>query len=344
MAEPASKPKRKPPRFREQKMMRRVLLALSPALVGGIAFFGWRVLALVLWVGLVAAATEYVLARRRGDPLTESCLVTAALLALSLPPTLPFWMAAVGAVVALSFGKELFGGFGRNVFNPAIVGRVFIYVCFPGEMTAAFVPVHERLRGFLHWSPRQAWEGGLDAVTAVTPMWARRDYGHAVDFPRLFFGNIGERFTDADGVAHVVSAGSIGELSALLLLVGGVYLLWTKTANWRLTASTLAGATAAALVFRHLLGAEAVPPLAWTLCSGALLYAAIFMVTDPVSAPRGNLTQWLYGAFIGVMIVFLRWRAAFAGGVGFAILLGNTLAPTLELVCQPGSKKAKGGK
>ncbi|MDX9981559.1 MAG: RnfABCDGE type electron transport complex subunit D [Lentisphaeria bacterium] len=344
MADPASKPKRKAPRFREQKMMRRVLLALLPALLGGIAFFGWRVLALVLWVALVAAATEYLLARRRGDPLTESCFVTAALLALSLPPTLPFWMAAVGAVVALSFGKELFGGFGRNVFNPAIVGRGFLYLCFPLEMTAGFAPVHQGFSGFLHWSPLRVWDGGVDAVTAVTPMWARRDYSHTVDFLRLFFGNIGERFEDADGVARVVSAGSIGEVSAVLLLLGGIYLLWTKTANWRLTASTLAGAVAATVVFRHLLGAEMVPPLAWTLCSGALLYASFFMVTDPVSAPRGNLAQWLYGAFIGVMIVFLRWRAAFAGGVAFAILLGNTLGPTLDLVCQPGGKKAKEGK
>lgn len=326
--------------------MRRVLLALVPALLGGICFFGWRVLAMVLWVGLVAAATEYFLARRRGDPLTESCFVTAALLGLSLPPNLPFWMAAVGAIVALSFGKELFGGFGRNVFNPAIVGRGFLYVCFPIEMTAGFSPAYARLQGYLHWAPQRVWDGGIDAVTAVTPMWARRDYSHVTDLSRLFFGNIGERFQDADGVSHVVSAGSVGEVSSLLLLIGGVYLLWTKTANWRLTVSALAGAALATVVFRLLPGGEAVPPVAWTLCSGALLYAAFFMVTDPVSAPRDNLAQLIYGAFIGVMIVFLRWRAVFAGGVAFAILLGNTAGPTVDLVCQSLRKgaKAKGGK
>lgn len=324
--------------------MRKVLLALLPALLGGVCFFGWRVLAMVIWVALVAAATEYFLARRRGDPLTESCFVTAALLALSLPPTLPFWMAGVGAVVALSFGKELFGGFGRNVFNPAIVGRGFLYVCFPMEMTAGFSPVYQGFGGFAHWSPIRVWDGAVDAVTAVTPMWARRDYEHAVGLAQLFFGNIGEQFRDGEGVMHVVSAGSIGEVSSLLLLIGGLYLLITKTANWRLTVSAIAGAAVAAFVFRLLPGGDGVPPALWTLCSGALLYASFFMVTDPVSAPRDNLAQFIYGAFIGVMIVFLRWRAVFAGGVAFAILLGNTIAPTVELVCQSvrkGGKKSK---
>jgi Na+-transporting NADH:ubiquinone oxidoreductase subunit B len=347
MAEKAAKPQRKQPRFRQQKMMRRVVLALVPAMLGGICFFGWRVLAMFVWVALVAALTEYTLARRRGDPLTESCFVTAALLALALPPTIPFWMAGVGAVIALSFGKELFGGFGRNVFNPAIVGRGFLYVCFPIEMTGQFTPVYSRLQGFMHWGPRRLWESGVDAVTAVTPMWARRDYGYETDLASLFFGNIANVFKDSDGVQHVLAAGSVGEVSSLLLLIGGVYLLWTKTANWRLTASTLVGAALAVIVFRHLMGAEMVPSIPWTLCSGAMLYAAFFMVTDPVSAPRDTRTQYIYGAFIGCMIVFLRWRSVFAGGVAFAVLLGNTIAPTVEQVSIALGKRSKakvGGK
>lgn len=341
VAAPA-KPKRKPPRFRQQKMMRKVLYALAPALIGGVCFFGWRVLALVVWVGVVAAVTEWFLARRRGDPLTESCFVSAMLLGLSLPPTIPFWMAAVGAVVAMSFGKELFGGFGRNVFNPAIVGRGFLYVCFPREMTAGFAPVYERLGGLAHWSPQRVVADGIDAVTAVTPMWARRDHGETVDLARLFLGNIGEVFQGGDGVRRVISAGSIGEVSSLLLLIGGVYLLWSKTANWRLTTSTLVGAAASVVLFRHVLGAEMVPPVLWTLCSGAMLYGAFFMVTDPVSAPRDRRAQVIYGAFIGFMIVLLRWRAVFAGGVAFAILLGNTVGPTVEMISVALGKGKKG--
>jgi Na+-transporting NADH:ubiquinone oxidoreductase subunit B len=138
---------------------------------------------MVAWVSLVGCGTEYLLARRRGDPLTGACLVTCALYGLSLPPALPFWMAAVGIVVALSFGKELFGGFGRNVFNPAIVGRAFVYVAFPIEMTSRFAPAWRGgLAGFARWGARRTLDG-VDALTAATPMWFRRDFGFTGDFP-----------------------------------------------------------------------------------------------------------------------------------------------------------------
>jgi Na+-transporting NADH:ubiquinone oxidoreductase subunit B len=326
------------PTMKRQKIMEKVLVALAPALLGAIYFFGWRVLVMLLWVTVWGCATEWFMARRRGDSLTEACLVTCTLYGLSLPPTLPFWMAAVGIVVALFFGKEVFGGFGRNIFNPAIVGRAFVYVCFPIAMTSWFTPVWKGgLGGFVHWGPRRVIDG-INAVTAATPMWFRRDFGFGADLPfgkqlsQLFFGYIGGVYEGADGVSRVLAAGSAGEVSALLLILGGVYLLWTKTANWRLVASSFAGAILAAAVFRYLLGAEQVPPIAWTLFSGALVYACFFMVTDPVSAPRDKTAQYIYGAFIGVMIVFFRWKAVFAGGVAFAVLLGNTLGPSIEML------------
>ncbi len=333
MAETAKKPAaaKRPPVFKRQKNMEKVLLALAPAAVGGIYFFGWRVAAMLLWVALVGCLVEYWLARRRGDPLTASCLVTAALYALSLPPTLPFWMATVGMVVAISFGKELFGGFGRNVFNPAIVGRAFIYVAFPIEMTNRFAPVWRGFPGgFARWGAQTTLDG-IEALTSATPMWFRRDFGVAADLKQLLLGDIGGLAEGADGVGRVLAAGSIGEVSAVLLLLGGIYLLWTKTANWRLVASSFAGVALAVLFFRYGLGAEKVPPLLWSLASGAVVYACFFMVTDPVSAPKDRTTQYIYGAFIGVMIVFFRWQAIFAGGVGFAILLGNTVAPAIEM-------------
>ena len=117
----------------------------------------------------------------------------------------------------------------------------------------------------------------------------------------------------------------------MLILIGGLYLLFTKTANWRLIASSFGGAVLANLLFRTVLGIDTVPPLPWTLCSGALAYACFFMVTDPVSAPNDRPTQYIYGAFIGFMIVFFRYRAVFAGGVAFAILLGNTVGPSIEV-------------
>ena len=345
--------KKKPSAFKRQKIMEKVLLALSPAAAGAVYFFGWRTLVMTLWVMAVACATEYFLAKRRGDPLTGSCLVTGALLGLALPPTLPFWMGAVGAVVGVAFGKELFGGFGRNVFNPAIVGRAFLYVSFPEEMTKWFIPAFQGgFGGLLSWGGRRTMDVNghvMDALTAATPMWFRRDVGFPDTFTiwdqikQLFTGGIGGVFQGNDGAQHILGAGSAGEVSALLLMIGGIYLLYTKTANWRLVASSFAAAAAASLIFRHVMGADAVPPLLFTLFSGGLVYACFFMVTDPVSAPKNKQAQLWYGAFIGVMIVFFRWKAVFAGGVAFAILLGNTVGPTLDLIfkARDAKKKAK---
>ncbi|MDT8391516.1 MAG: RnfABCDGE type electron transport complex subunit D [Lentisphaeria bacterium] len=342
---------KKAPAFKRQKVMEKVLLALSPAAVGAVYFFGWRTMAMTLWVMGVACVTEYLLAKRRGDPLTGSCLVTGALLGLALPPTLPFWMGAVGAVVGVAFGKELFGGFGRNVFNPAIVGRAFLYVSFPEAMTKWFIPAFQGgPGGLLSWGGRRTMEVNgevVDALTAATPMWFRRDIGFPETFTfwdqikQLFSGGIGGVFEGADGGWHILAAGSAGEVSALLLLVGGIYLLVTKTANWRLVASSFAGAAGASLIFRHVLGAAAVPPVLFTLFSGAMVYACFFMVTDPVSAPKNKQAQLWYGAFIGMLIVFFRWKAVFAGGVAFAILLGNTVGPTLDLIFKARADKKK---
>ncbi|HKL22552.1 MAG TPA: RnfABCDGE type electron transport complex subunit D [Tichowtungia sp.] len=327
--------------LKKQPMMRKVEYALMPALLGAIYFFGWRTLAVVLVVAAVCYATEFVMAGKRNDTVTEAVFVTSLLLGLSLPPTVPYWQAGVGAVVAILFGKEVFGGFPRNMFNPAIVGRGFLYVCFPVDMTSRFTPVWDGFPGgFAHWGARKMLDG-IDAVSAATPMWSRRDFGYEANLLDLFTGNIGEVFTDADGVQRALTAGSAGEVSAILVLLGGAYLLWTKTANWRLTTSTLIGAVVSTVIFRLLPGGDGVPPVLWTLCSGAMLYAAFFMVTDPISGPKHKNSQWVYGVFIGIMIVFLRWKAVFAGAVAFAILLGNTLGPTLDMFFKERDKKKK---
>lgn len=341
MAEASPKGARRSPGFKPQAAMRRVCLALLPALLGGVYFFGWRAAALCAWTMLWTCATEYVLARQRGDPLTESALVTGLLLGLSLPPTLPFWMAAVAAVVAIAFGKEFFGGFGRNVFNPAVVGRAFIYVCFPTEMTRGFAPAYTAMPGGLaHWGPLRAL-ADMDAVSAATPMWVLRDYGWAVPLKDLFLGGISGTFPLKDGGQRVLAAGSIGEVSALLLILGAAYLLITGTAQWRLMVSSLAGAAVAVVVLRYGCGVQAVPPLAWSFSAGALLYGCFFMVTDPVSAPKDKTAQLIYGALIGALIIFMRWKAVFAGGLGFAILLGNTIGPTVELAIKSRAERRK---
>jgi len=347
----AKKPKR---RFLKQPQMLRVLYALVPVAAAGVYFFGWRVLALLAVCVVGGVAAEWVMASRRGSPLTTANFVTCALYALSLPPSMPFWMAFVGVVVGVLFGKEVFGGFGKNFANPAIVGRAFVYVAFPVEMTGHFTPAfHGWPGGFGQWSLESLarvpeWlasvaKSGVDAVTAATPMVARRDFGFDTPLLNLFLGDIGGTFKGQFG-EKVFAGGCIGEVSALAILLGAVYLLVTRTANWRLMLGPLLGATAACVLFHHVAGIQRVPPLPFTLFSGALLYGAVFMVTEPVSAPRKTAAIWIYGVFIGFMIVFLRWKAQFAGAVAFSILLGNTVGPSLDLAVAAWRDRKKAAK
>lgn len=342
-AEPDQVKPNKPKRlFMKQANMMRMLYALVPVLAAGVYLFGWRVLALVVVCTLVGLITEGITAGQRGQPISTACFVTCWLYALSLPPTMPFWMAAVGVVVGVLFGKEVFGGFGRNFANPAVVGRAFVYVCFPIASTGRFVPALWRWPGALaRWSfatmgELPAWLNPgaklalADAVTAATPMWARRDFGFDTPLADLFIGTIGRTFQGPYGT-RVLAAGSIGEVSAMLCILAGVYLLATRTANYRLMLSPLLGAVGMAVVLRHVAGVDAVPPLGFTMCSGALLYGSVFMVTEPVSAPKQAGAMWLYGLFIGVMIVVLRWKSQFSGAVAFAILLGNIVGPLLDM-------------
>ena len=321
--------------------MLRVLYSLMPLVAMAVYFFGWCVVSIILVSMILAFLTEWYMASLRKGKVSYACFVTAGIYALSLPPTTPLWIVAVGIIIAILFGKEVFGGFGKNVFNPAIVGRGFVFVCFPIELTAHFVPVFTGFPGgFAHWNmaglaqPQQyITEAGMkvvDAITAATPMWSHRNYGFDSSILSLFLGNIGTVF-EYEGQKMVLGAGSMGEVSALVIMFSCAYLLWTKTANWRLTLSTLLGAFSAAVIFRYAFGIESVPSPLFTLFSGALFYVAVFMVTDPVSAPKVTLSQWIYGFFIGTMIVVFRFKGIFAGGAGFSILLGNILAPSLDL-------------
>lgn len=339
----------KKPDILKQKIMIRVLYALIPAGLAAVYFFGLRVLAVLAVSMLFAFLTEWFMASRRRGKVTQACLVTGALFALSLPPNIPLWMAAVGVTAGILFGKELFGGFGKNIFNPAIVGRAFIWISFPLEMTGQYVPVFRDFPGgFARWSMaaseslpahllqsangtlRPAMQTGVDAITSATPMLARKSLGHETGLADLFLGGIGEIFSVGEQ-SLVLGAGAMGEVSALAIMLGAGYLLYTKTAQWRLMIPPILGAALLCLALRHGLGIEAVPSLGFTLFSGGLLYAAAFMVTEPVSAPKLSKSQWIYGLFIGMMIVFFRYKGIFYGGVAFSILLGNMLAPSLDL-------------
>ncbi|MHC4561638.1 MAG: RnfABCDGE type electron transport complex subunit D [Planctomycetota bacterium] len=324
--------------------MSRMLYALAPLALSAVYFFGWRAACVLAAVFAAGMATEWIMAGRRKGPVTMAGLVTCALYGLSLPPTTPMWIAAVGAVVAVLFGKEVFGGFGKNPFNPAIVGRAFVYICFPVELTGRFVPAFEGFPGGLaRWSfeslaelPARLAETGkavADAVSQASPMWANRELGVETAWWRLAMGNISGTF-DAAGAERILSAGSMGEGCAVLIVLAGAYLLWTKTANWRLMLGSLAGVAVANILFRNVLGFDGlgeVPPVTMNLLWGTTLYVIVFMITEPVSAPKKRPAQLAYAFTIGFLIVVLRWRGIFVAAATFSILLGNLLGPLMDM-------------
>jgi Na+-transporting NADH:ubiquinone oxidoreductase subunit B len=333
--------------------MTRVLVALVPIAATAVYFFGWRVLAVLAVCNAAGFATEWLMARQRGKPVSAACFVTCWLYALSLPPTVPLWIAVVGVVVAILFAKEVFGGFGRNFANPAITGRAFVYICFPNDLTSQFVPAFRGFPGGLtKWSfhalealPERLAAGGqavADAVSQASPMWVTREFGEktleaagrGASIWDVLLGSIGGTFQPPGQAApRILAAGSIGEGCAVLIVLAAVYLLWTKTANWRLMLGGLVGLAAANVLFRNVLGFGAtgeVSPLVWQILAGPTLYVLVFMVTDPVSAPKRKPAQLAYGLLIGALIVVLRWRGVFVAAATFAVLLGNLVAPLLD--------------
>jgi Na+-transporting NADH:ubiquinone oxidoreductase subunit B len=294
--------------FQKQMIMRRVVATLLVLLVFATYLYGWRVLAINALVLALAIATEWVFERARGKKVSEAVIVTALLYGLSLPPLVPFWVAAIGIVFAVAIGKEVFGGFGRNVFNPAITGRLFVYIAFPVQLQQSWA--EPNVPGFftnlLGLSP--------DAVGSATPLGVLRDgAAETVNAWQLFFG---------------FRMGSMGESAIWLILIAAVYYVFTKTAQWRLIVSTLLSAAIFHTVF-YLTGlSEMVPHLA--LMSGSILFVSVFMATDPVSAPNKPGSQWLYGLIIGGTTVLIRVFAGFPEGTSFGILLGNTFASLLD--------------
>lgn len=296
-----------------QKMMDKVLWALLPIVLFSIFLFGWRVLATLVVANIFAFLSEYMFIRyKKNGKVSSAAFVTASLLALSLPPTIPFWIVAVGVIVAISFGKMVFGGFGMNVFNPAIVGRTFIYISFPNEMTISWL------------KPMRNWPGGFAAwqdsslLTSATPI-SRFNAGESFpELSRLFLGTI---------------SGSMGETSALLIVLAGIYLVLTKTAKWQGIVAFLLSAALFSFIFYQ---ANPLP----LIISGGAMFGAVFMITDPVSSPKDKLALWIYGFLVGFVTVLIRRYSLFTEGFMFAILIANTFMPIIEI----GLKKAKAGK
>lgn len=286
-------------------MMLDVLIGLVPVVVVSLFVFGWYLVVQVGLCVLTALAAESLFTRMRGRPVPlgdYSAAITGLILGLSLPWSAPWYIPVIGAAVAIGLGKVVFGGLGNNIFNPAMVGRAFVMLSFAREMGAsAYVRA----------------TGAVEALTQATPLAiAKEAAGAAADLPGLWPLFLGTH------------NGSLGETSAIACLVGGLYLCWRRSASWEIPAavvlsvivlgglSSLAGLTALTVLQQ--------------LLSGALLFGAFFIATDPVTSPLTSTGKFLFGAGIGFFVVLIRVFSGYPEGVMFAVLLMNSAVPLIN--------------
>ena len=292
-----------------KSLMRDVVIALLPAVVVSVLFYGWSEL-LVLGVSVASCVLlEYLITKfllkttcTIGD---WSAVITGVLLALNLPATTPWWVVLIGAVVAIGIAKMTFGGLGQNLFNPALVGRVFLLISFPTYMT--------------DWTrPVESIAEGLDGISSATPLGIVAEKGVAalekMDYLNMLFINIG---------------GSAGELSAIALLLGFVYLLVRRVIRPYITLSIIATVAVFSGIFWAINPAEYTDPL-FNILTGGLLLGAIFMATDYVTSPMSTWGGVVFGIGIGVITMLIRYFGAYPEGVSFAILIMNSVVPLLN--------------
>jgi len=292
-----------------KRYMTMVIIAATPAFLASLYFFGFRVL--LMWIVSYAAggAAEVLFSVIRREEVNEGFLVTGFLFPLILPPGLPLWVVAVGVVFGVVIGKEIFGGTGRNIFNPALVGRVFLALGYPSLMTSRWI-----VPGTGTWGKLS--EGlAVDSVSSATPLVLAKagEFSNNLD---LFLGRV---------------LGSAGETSGLLIIAGGIFLVFVGVASWRTILATL-GSFAGLTAILHAAMPDRVGPVLFNLLSGGILFGAFFMATDPVSGPITRKARWVYGLIIGIATVLIRTFSGFVEGVMFAVLLGNIFAPLLDEV------------
>lgn len=302
-----------------ERNMYDVIIALIPALAVSFYFFGWG--AFVVTLTSVATCmlfewliSRFLMGRKELTILDGSAILTGLLLALNVPSTLPLWIIVIGALVAIGIGKMSFGGLGSNIFNPAIVGRVMLLISFPVQMTSYPMP-----RGM---------EATLDATSGATPLAiakgvVRGSEGFTMDkLPSLvdnLLGSVG---------------GSLGEVSAVALLIGFAYLLIRKVITWHVPVAIIATVAIFAGIM-NLANPEVYAGPLFHILSGGLLLGAIFMATDYVTSPMSNSGMLLYGVMIGIITMLIRLFGAYPEGMSFAILFMNGIVPIINRYMPP---------
>ena len=309
-----------------KRTMSAVLMALVPTLLFGIWNVGYqhflsegavaetgfwtivgfgvvKVLPIIIVSYVVGLGIEFYFAQIRGHEVNEGFLVSGMLIPLVMPPDVPLWMVAVATAFAVIFGKEVFGGTGMNILNPALTARAFLFFAYPAEMSGDKVWIAERADAYSGATPLSL--GGSDKVDQIP------------EFADMFFGFI---------------PGSIGETSTLAVLIGAVILIVIGVGSWRIMLSTILGALLMGYIF-NLWGANAYMevPAHYHLVMGGFAFGAVYMATDPVSAAQTTKGKYIYGALIGVIAVLIRVvNPAYPEGVMLAILFMNVFAPLID--------------
>ncbi len=311
-----------------QQIMFLVILALVPAIVAATIFFGPRALWLVLICGAVSVIVEFLCQKlmRRQDTISDgSALLTGILLALNLPVTIPTWEAVIGCIFAVAIVKQLFGGLGCNFANPAITGRIFLLLCFASDMTTWIRPFE-----YTDLSTAGLFTSATsltDAVTGATPL-ASGD----ASLLDMFLGNIG---------------GSLGETSALALLIGGIFLLLMGVITWHTPVAYLGGLAIFELIYTLATGGE-MSHVLYSLLGGGVILGAFFMATDYVTTPITGWGKIIFGLGCALFTFLIREFASMPEGCSFSILIMNLLTPYIDRItktrplgAKPKQKKIK---
>ena len=301
-----------------QKNMYGVCIALVPALAASLWFFGLGA-AIVLATSVAScvlfewAITRFILGRKACTICDGSAILTGILLGFNLPSNLPIWIIIIGALFAIGVGKMTFGGLGQNPFNPALVGRVFLLISFPAQMTS--------------WPVINQQLAYTDAQTGATPLSIMQEAITNGD-PTVL-----SKLPDIKDMLIGATGGSLGEVSAALLLLGCLFMIWRKIITWHIPVSILGTVALLSAILHASSDVYAMPYQ--VLCSGGLMLGACFMATDYVTSPMSGKGQIIYGISIGVLTVIIRNWGAYPEGMSFAILIMNAFTPLINTYCKP---------
>lgn len=320
------------------RIMLQVCLALLPATLFGLYLFGWPAINLWLLTCASALATEALCLHWLGQPLRRlldgSALLTGWLLALSLPPWAPWWIGVGGAAFAIGIGKQLYGGIGQNIFNPAMLARVALLIAFPLHMTSWALPAP------LGSAAAPGFVEGLAITFGGAPLADGMSGATALGNLKteLTLGRSAEAILAGDFALVPAllgsSAGSLGETSELLLLLGGLWLLFRRVIHWEIPLSMLLGVLVLAAI-AHQIDPARYPGGLYHLASGGLLLGALFIATDPVTSPVSRKGRLIFGAGCGVLVYVIRTWGSFPEAVAFAVLFMNALSPLIDRYWRP---------